>query len=163
MHDVRPRSIDWYTFVIFICHRQIFDIIVQWAETNLLQTLVKTWDWNSDFRVPFQSTLFTQWPENIHAGYTLQIIFKLCNTLNSIVTQSYIWSLTDYPSWYNLCKTKWIDHQLWNRRLNPMFSTTCVMRFVFVLCIVTSHVLTLTDENWERCIFSILPVNVLWS
>ena len=44
-----------------------------------------------------------------------------------------------------------------------MFSTTSVMRFVFVLCIWTSHVLTVTDENRERCIFPILLVNVLRS
>ena len=37
-----------------------------------------------------------------------------------------------------------------------MFSMTSVMRFV--LCIVTSHVLTVTDENQELCIFPILPV-----
>ena len=61
---------------------------------------------------------------------------------------------------YNICKIKWIDNQLWNSSFNPMFSTTSVMRFVFVLCIVTSHVLTVSDENRERCIFPILPVNV---
>ena len=33
------------------------------------------------------------------------------------------------------------------------------MRFVFVHCIVTSCVLTVTDENREQRIFPILPVN----
>ena len=59
---------------------------------------------------------------------------------------------------YNLCRTKWIENRLWNRSFNPMFSTTSVMRFVFVLNIVTSHVLTVTDKNWARCIFPFLPV-----
>lgn len=64
---------------------------------------------------------------------------------------------------YNLCRTKWIENRLWNRSFNWMFSTTSVMRFVFVLNIVTSHVLTVTDKNWARCIFPFLPVNVLRS
>ena len=42
-----------------------------------------------------------------------------------------------------------------------MFSTIAAIKFVFAQFIVTSNVLTVTDENHERCIFPILPVNVL--
>ena len=44
-----------------------------------------------------------------------------------------------------------------------MFSTTSAIKFVFAQFIVTSNVLTVTDENHERYIhvFPILPVNVL--
>ena len=41
-----------------------------------------------------------------------------------------------------------------------MFLTTSTMRFVIILCIVTSHGMTLTNENREQCIFPILPVNI---
>ena len=33
---------------------------------------------------------------------------------------------------YNLCKTKWIKNQLWNRSVNQMFSTTSVIFTVFI-------------------------------
>ena len=44
-----------------------------------------------------------------------------------------------------------------------MFLMTSSIKFVFAQFIVTSNVLTVTDENHERCIFPILPVNVLQS
>ena len=44
-----------------------------------------------------------------------------------------------------------------------MFLTQSAIKFVFAQFIVTSNVLTVTDENHERCIFPILPVNVLRS
>ena len=43
---------------------------------------------------------------------------------------------------------------------NPMFSTTSAIKFEFSNSIVTSNVLTMTNENHERCIFAIFRVNV---
>ena len=37
------------------------------------------------------------------------------------------------------------------------------LKFEFAQFIMTSNVLTVTDENHERCIFPILPVNVAQS
>lgn len=41
-----------------------------------------------------------------------------------------------------------------------MFSKTSANKFVFAQCIMTSNVLTFTDENHKRSVFAILPVNV---
>ena len=37
---------------------KIFDITMQYAETNLLRIALKTLDWNSNFHVDFQSIYF---------------------------------------------------------------------------------------------------------
>lgn len=41
-----------------------------------------------------------------------------------------------------------------------MFSTMSAIKFVFAQCIMTSNVLTFTDENHKKSVFAILPVNV---
>ena len=61
LSHLKPLNINWqdckYTlFVIFICHSQKIRCTVQWAETNLVRTSSKTLDWNSPFKVEFQST-----------------------------------------------------------------------------------------------------------
>ena len=52
----------------------------------------------------------------------------------------------------------------WNSTLKREFQS-CIFddlcnKLVSAHCTVTSHVLTVTDENHKRCIFPILPVNV---
>ena len=51
---------------------------------------------------------------------------------------------------YILCKSKWIKYKL--------SILLCFRRRPSWGLYVTSHVLIVTDENRERCIFSILPV-----
>ena len=63
------------------------------------------------------------------------------------MTQSYVWS-----NWISVFIIYVKLNGLWIN-FNPMFSTTSVMSFVFVLCIVA-------DEHRERCKFLIMPVNI---
>ena len=49
--DIRPRNINWQVVCGFL-------LLLQYAETNMLRTSLKTLDWNSHFQVDFQSIYF---------------------------------------------------------------------------------------------------------
>ena len=70
------------------------------------------------------------------------------------MTQTYIWS-----NWLSIYKI-YVKLNGLIIKFEIGVSIQCFRRRVFVLCIWTSHVLTVTDENRERCIFPILLVNV---
>ena len=127
-------------FVIFICNGQ-----------NIRRQSTMQMGGDSLFKPPRL--------RNEQRIFMLEIRFKLMKN-SRLNSDAIIYLVKLIIHLYNLCKTKCTDNQLWNRSFNLMFSTTSVMTFVFFLCSVTSHVLTVTDENRERCIFPILPVNV---
>ena len=90
-------------------------------------------DRNSNFKVGFQCTYFTQWTENINAGSinVLHIGFHWCKTLGPIVKQWFIESkrLSIYKIYFY--EIKWIENVSFEIGYNPMFWTTFTIKFVY--------------------------------